>query len=123
MYMNHNFNLPIAIDIEEAVLGSVLLETRAMPMALKHLRAEMFHRESHQLIFATLERMFGDKPVQIRTSGATHPAAAPLMKAFGFPVLSLGIANFDNNQHGENENLQLGYLFAGIRSIAAVLSM
>lgn len=58
--MSQNFNLPIAIDIEEAVLGSVLLETRAMPLAIKHLRAEMFHRESHQLIFATLVRMFGE---------------------------------------------------------------
>lgn len=76
-----------------------------------------------RLVVDTLARVFGETPVQIRTSGATHPAAAPLMKAFGFPVLSLGIANFDNNQHGENENLQLGYLFAGIRSIAAVLSM
>jgi len=23
--------------------------------------------------------------------------------------------NFDNNQHGENENLRLGHLFAGIQ--------
>lgn len=76
-----------------------------------------------RLVVDTLARVFGETPVQIRTSGATHPAAAPLTSAFGFAVLSLGIANFDNNQHGENENLQLGYLFAGIRSIAAVLSM
>jgi acetylornithine deacetylase/succinyl-diaminopimelate desuccinylase-like protein len=76
-----------------------------------------------RLVVAALERYFGEVPVQIRTSGATHPAAAPLSAAFGFPVLSLAVANFDNNQHGENENLQLKYLFAGIASIAAVLSM
>ncbi len=76
-----------------------------------------------RLVVSALERMFGEMPVQIRTSGATHPAAAPLITAFGFPVFSLAIANFDNNQHVENENLQLGYLFTGIESIAAVLSM
>jgi acetylornithine deacetylase/succinyl-diaminopimelate desuccinylase-like protein len=74
-------------------------------------------------VVSALEQMFGQKPVQIRTSGATHPAAAPLAATFGFPVISLGIANFDNNQHGENENLRLGHLFTGVRTIAAVLAM
>jgi acetylornithine deacetylase/succinyl-diaminopimelate desuccinylase-like protein len=76
-----------------------------------------------RLVVAALERMFGEKPVQIRTSGATQPAAAPLTSAFGFPAVSIAIANFDNNQHAENENLLLGYLFTGVESIAALLSM
>lgn len=74
-----------------------------------------------RLVVAALERVFGEKPVQIRTSGASVPAAFPLTDALKFPAISLPIVNFDNNQHGENENLRLGHLFTGIESIAAVL--
>jgi acetylornithine deacetylase/succinyl-diaminopimelate desuccinylase-like protein len=76
-----------------------------------------------RLVVATLERMFGERPIQIRTSGATVSAATALIDALGFPAISLPIVNFDNNQHGENENLRLGHLFTGIVSIAAVLTM
>lgn len=76
-----------------------------------------------RLVVAALERMFGERPVQIRTSGATVAAAPALIGSLGFPAISLPIVNFDNNQHGENENLRLGHLFTGIVSIAAVLTM
>jgi acetylornithine deacetylase/succinyl-diaminopimelate desuccinylase-like protein len=76
-----------------------------------------------RLVVAALERMFGERPIQIRTSGATVSAATSLIGTFGFPAISLPIVNFDNNQHGENENLRLGHLFTGIQSIAAVLTM
>ena len=33
------------------------------------------------------------------------------------------IVNFDNNQHGDNENLRLGNLWSGIVSLAAMLEM
>jgi acetylornithine deacetylase/succinyl-diaminopimelate desuccinylase-like protein len=76
-----------------------------------------------RLVAGALERMFGERPVQIRTSGATLAAAVTLIQGLGVPAVSLPIMNFDNNQHGENENLRLGHLFAGIESIAAVLTM
>jgi acetylornithine deacetylase/succinyl-diaminopimelate desuccinylase-like protein len=60
--------------------------------------------------------------VRIRTSGGTVPIA-PFIDALGFPAVSVPTVNFDNNQHGENENLRLGHLFTGIVSIAAVLTM
>ena len=56
-------------------------------------------------------------------SGATVPAASALVEGLKAPAISLPIVNFDNNQHGENENLRLGHLFTGIVSIAAVLTM
>ena len=37
-----------------------------------------------------------------------------------FPV-TVSITNFDSNQHGENENIQLKYLWDGVESIAAIL--
>ncbi len=71
---------------------------------------------------AALTSAFGQPPVQLRTSGGTVPIA-PFVEALGFPAMSLPIVNFDNNQHGENENLRVGHLFRGITTIAAVLTM
>jgi acetylornithine deacetylase/succinyl-diaminopimelate desuccinylase-like protein len=76
---------------------------------------------SKQLVSA-MTAMFGEPPVQIRTSGGTVPIA-PFIEALGFPALSVPIVNFDNNQHGENENLRLGHFFRGITTLAAVLTM
>jgi hypothetical protein len=60
--------------------------------------------------------------VQIRTSGGTVPIT-PFIEALGFPAMSIPTVNFDNNQHGENENLRLGHFFRGVTTIAAVLTM
>ena len=60
--------------------------------------------------------------MRIRTSGGTVPIA-PFIDALGFPAVLVPIVNFDNNQHGENENLRLGHLWAGIVTFAAVLTM
>jgi acetylornithine deacetylase/succinyl-diaminopimelate desuccinylase-like protein len=69
-----------------------------------------------------LARTFGEPPVRIRTSGGTVPIA-PFIDALGFPAISVPIVNFDNNQHGENENLRLGHLPRGIVTLAALLRM
>jgi acetylornithine deacetylase/succinyl-diaminopimelate desuccinylase-like protein len=71
---------------------------------------------------SALSAVFGETPVQIRTSGGTVPIT-PFIEALGFPAMSLPVVNFDNNQHGENENLRLGHFFRGITTIAAVLTM
>jgi acetylornithine deacetylase/succinyl-diaminopimelate desuccinylase-like protein len=73
-------------------------------------------------VVSSMQKVFGAPPVQIRTSGGTVPIA-PFIDALGFPAISVPNVNFDNNQHGENENLRLGHLFTGIVSIAAVLTM
>ena len=41
----------------------------------------------------------------------------------GFPAISLPTVNFDNNQHGENENLRLGHFFRAVPAMAALLTM
>jgi acetylornithine deacetylase/succinyl-diaminopimelate desuccinylase-like protein len=69
-----------------------------------------------------LSAVFGEPPVQIRTSGGTVPIT-PFIEALGFPAMSLPTVNFDNNQHGENENLRLGHFFRGVTTIGAVLTM
>ena len=71
---------------------------------------------------AAMTRVFGEPPVRIRTSGGTVPIA-PFIEALGFPAISVPTVNFDNNQHGENENLRLGHFLRGITIVAAALTM
>jgi acetylornithine deacetylase/succinyl-diaminopimelate desuccinylase-like protein len=42
--------------------------------------------------------------------------------AGAFPI-TVPIANYDNNQHAENENLRLGNLWMGIEKMAALMRM
>ncbi|MEO5760855.1 MAG: peptidase dimerization domain-containing protein, partial [Vicinamibacteria bacterium] len=65
---------------------------------------------------------FGVEPIRIRTSGGTVPIA-PFIDALGFPALSLPTVNFDNNQHGENENLRIGHFFKSVGIIAAAMRL
>jgi acetylornithine deacetylase/succinyl-diaminopimelate desuccinylase-like protein len=37
------------------------------------------------------------------------------------PPLTVPVVNYDNNQHGENENLRIGCLFDGIETMAAIM--
>ena len=84
-------------------------------------RTSPVHPLAKQTVSA-LSAVFGAPPVQIRTSGGTVPIT-PFIEALGFPAMSLPTVNFDNNQHGENENLRLGHFFRGVSTIAAVLTM
>lgn len=73
-------------------------------------------------LVASMTRMFGQPPVQLRTLGGTVPIA-PFIDALGFPAVLVPTVNFDNNQHEENENLRLGTFFDSIVTIAAVLRL
>jgi acetylornithine deacetylase/succinyl-diaminopimelate desuccinylase-like protein len=69
-----------------------------------------------------LEQTWNETPVRIRTMGGTVPMA-PFVETLGFPVISIPVVNFDNNQHSENENLKLDNLWKAIVTFAAVLRM
>jgi replicative DNA helicase len=58
--MEKHINMPFALDYEEAILGACILETKAMPLAIKHLRAEMFYDNKHRAVFAAMECMFNE---------------------------------------------------------------
>ncbi|MFM7839104.1 MAG: M20/M25/M40 family metallo-hydrolase, partial [Chitinophagaceae bacterium] len=38
-------------------------------------------------------------------------------------VITVPVVNYDNNQHAENENVELGYLWEGIETFAALMRM
>ncbi len=84
-------------------------------------RTELDLPES-KMVIGALQQMWGEEPVCIRTSGGTVPIS-PFIQALGFPAISVPTVNFDNNQHGENENLRLGHFFRAIVTMAALLKM
>jgi acetylornithine deacetylase/succinyl-diaminopimelate desuccinylase-like protein len=60
--------------------------------------------------------------VLVPSSGGSLPLVV-FEEKLNAKVLSVPIANYDNNQHAENENVQISYLLEGIETIAAILVM
>jgi acetylornithine deacetylase/succinyl-diaminopimelate desuccinylase-like protein len=58
--------------------------------------------------------------VRIRTLGGGVPAG-PFIDTFHVPTLGLSLANYDDNQHTDNENLRIGNLWNGISTLAAIM--
>lgn len=59
---------PQAIELEEAVLGSLLIDRNALSKVIDILTPETFYTESHQAIFTTVKDLFADsQPVDILT--------------------------------------------------------
>lgn len=51
---------PQAVEVEEAVLGAMLLERSAVNDAIDILHAESFYKVEHQKIFAVILELFGN---------------------------------------------------------------
>ena len=59
---------PQALDLEEAVLGALMLEKDALSAVIDILKPEVFYHEAHQKIFAAIHMLFEkSKPVDILT--------------------------------------------------------
>jgi acetylornithine deacetylase/succinyl-diaminopimelate desuccinylase-like protein len=73
-------------------------------------------------VSAALASAAGGPIVRLPTLGGSTPfyLFADVLKV---PTFGLSIVNFDNNQHGANENLRIQNLWEGIESMAALLAM
>ena len=59
---------PQAIDLEEVVLGAMMLEKGAVNAVIDLLTPEVFYKEAHQLIFTAIKDLFGkSEPIDILT--------------------------------------------------------
>lgn len=59
---------PNAMDLEEAVIGALIIEKEALRSVYKFLRPEHFYSHKHEVIYETLLMMVGDRiPVDMRT--------------------------------------------------------
>jgi acetylornithine deacetylase/succinyl-diaminopimelate desuccinylase-like protein len=75
-----------------------------------------------KFITAALEATWGKANViHVRTTGGGVPAT-PFIDAFHVPVVGIEIANYDDNQHSDNENVRLGNLFDGVVTLAGVMT-
>lgn len=65
---NHGKLPPQAIDLEEAVLGAIMLEKDALASIIDIIKPEAFYKESHQIIFSAISRLFTKtEPIDILT--------------------------------------------------------
>jgi len=59
---------PQAVDLEEAVLGAIMLEKDALTNVIDILKPESFYKDAHSRIFAAVQRLFSrSEPVDILT--------------------------------------------------------
>ncbi len=59
---------PQAVELEEAVLGAMMLEKDAVTAVIDILQPQVFYKESHQRIYAAIKKLFGEsEPVDILT--------------------------------------------------------
>ena len=59
---------PQAVDIEEVVLGALMLEQHALSSVIDILKVESFYKEAHQNIFEAIVQLFNNSdPVDIKT--------------------------------------------------------
>lgn len=59
---------PQAVDLEEAVLGALLIEKDALTNVIDILRPESFYKESHQRIYSAIQNLFSkSEPIDILT--------------------------------------------------------
>jgi acetylornithine deacetylase/succinyl-diaminopimelate desuccinylase-like protein len=67
-----------------------------------------------------LQSRISQRLVRIRTLGGGVPADA-FIQAYHVPTIGVSLANYDDNQHTDNENLRLGNLWSGIATLAAIM--
>lgn len=65
-FFEHGKVPPQAIDLEEAVLGAMMLEQDAVTAVIDILKPEVFYKEAHQRIFNAIHQLFSkSEPVDI----------------------------------------------------------
>ena len=65
---NHGKLPPQAVDLEEAVLGAIMLEKDALAAIIDIIKPEAFYKEAHQIIFSAITRLFAKtEPIDILT--------------------------------------------------------
>jgi acetylornithine deacetylase/succinyl-diaminopimelate desuccinylase-like protein len=73
-------------------------------------------------VIAAVRRAAGGPIVVAPTSGGSLPLYL-IEERLDAKVISLGIANYDNNQHAENENVRIRNLWDSLEQLAAIMIM
>ena len=80
---------PQAIDLEEAVLGALMLERDAYAMVGEMLKVEVFYKDIHQRIFRAIQKLcVNDEPVDLLTVSEALKQSGELEMVGGYYYLS-----------------------------------
>ena len=72
-------------------------------------------------VVASIGRTVGYQPIELPIVGASS-GIADVVNLLHVPIAGVSIANYDDNQHTQNENLRLGNLWDGIEVYAGLLT-
>jgi acetylornithine deacetylase/succinyl-diaminopimelate desuccinylase-like protein len=72
-------------------------------------------------VVASIGRVVGYQPIELPIVGASS-GMADIVGQLHVPMVGVSIANYDDNQHAENENLRLGNLWDGIEVYAGLVA-
>lgn len=72
-------------------------------------------------VVASIGRTVGYPPIELPIVGASS-GMADIVNLLHAPMAGVSIANYDDNQHAQNENLRLGNLWDGIEVYAGLLT-
>jgi acetylornithine deacetylase/succinyl-diaminopimelate desuccinylase-like protein len=71
-------------------------------------------------VLAAIEEFFPGRTLAIPTLGGSLPLSV-ISDALGVPTITVPIANYDNNQHAEDESIRIQNLWDGIEMLAALM--
>jgi acetylornithine deacetylase/succinyl-diaminopimelate desuccinylase-like protein len=74
-----------------------------------------------QAVVASIGRTVGYQPIELPIVGASS-GIADVVNQLHVPMAGVSIANYDDNQHAQNENLRLGNLWDGIEVYAGLVA-
>ena len=72
-----------------------------------------------QFVIAAVQSTSPSPVIKLPSLGGSLPLSI-LEANLGCPLITVPLANYDNNQHAENENLRLGNFWNGIETLAAL---
>ncbi len=72
-------------------------------------------------VAASISRTVGYPVLRLPFSGASS-GMAEIVNQMQAPMVGVAIANYDDNQHAQNENLRLGNLWDGIEVYAGLIA-
>ncbi len=73
-----------------------------------------------QMVIQAVRSTTGQEIVLMPSAGGSLPLYL-FEEVLNTPPITVPMVNYDNNQHGENENVRIGCLWEGIETIAAIM--
>lgn len=75
-----------------------------------------------QSVVAAVQSTTTEPVIKLPTAGGSLPLIV-IEEVLGARVIAVPAVNYDNNQHAENENVKVRFLWEGIETMAAVMAM